>query len=314
MIRIINFDVGQADCFLLHFENDKKYFNLLIDGAYQKNEIVKILEKYLSGQKIQGIVVTHVDRDHISGIKEIVRKRPQYIKDAFFLFNKYDESLISYRDAKVLADDLKKFFPMDKVVKSYSRSFSQKQNLKLNEKSDQNLELQINLMSKGQRSKCEKVEPDVVNITVLGPDIDNISKFMRNWHDNNKDSELTNRVSICLLVEFDNKKILMSGDGYLKDMEVVLEQIGIDKLDVIKAPHHGAKENNSSLVDMVNKYKCSFVLFTIDLNKDKEGKHPDIEVIKKLKENQSDVKLYCNTTVDANMLEEYIEQKTEVEL
>lgn len=314
MINIINFDVGQADCFLLHFENNKKYFNLLIDGAYQKNKIETMLEEYLSGQKIQGIVVTHIDRDHISGIKGIVRKHPEYIKNAFFLFNKYDETLISYQDAKELADDIRKYFPNDRIIKSYSRSFLQEQNLKLNETSDQNLELQVNIMSKGQRAKYDKVEPDVVNITVLGPDILYIKKFMRNWHENNKNPELTNRVSICLLVEFDNKKILMSGDGYLKDVETVLEQIGIYKLDVIKAPHHGAKNNNSSLVDMVNKYECRIVLFTIDVNNDKEGKHPDIELIKELKENQSNVKLYCNTTVDGSIFEKYIEKKTDVEL
>ena len=52
MIKIYNFQVGQADCILVHFEEnideiepndvtEKRYFNLLIDGAYKKDKITK---------------------------------------------------------------------------------------------------------------------------------------------------------------------------------------------------------------------------------------------------------------------------------
>ena len=105
MIKIYNFQVGQADCILVHFEEhideiepndvtEKRYFNLLIDGAYKKDKIHKKLCDELDKESIQGSVVTHVDEDHISGIIGLVEKKKKMIENAFLLFNKYDESLI----------------------------------------------------------------------------------------------------------------------------------------------------------------------------------------------------------------------------
>lgn len=325
MIKIINFDVGQADCILVHFEKGNKenntyqYFNLLVDGGYKNNNIELKLKNCLGGEKIQGIVVTHVDRDHISGISGMVSDNMEEIQDAFLLFNKYDENLISYNDAKVLAEQFQKMFSSNIQIKSYEESFP----LELMEKINCSKEfLNIEIMSLGQRRKCPHVDVEKVIITILAPSIDNITKFMRNWHGDKVNPQITNRSSIVLLLEFDGKAVLMSGDGQYSEIRDALSQIkNLERIDIMKAAHHGAEQNNIGLKELAIKYHCSEIFFTIDEKKYLCKKtHPNLDLLKELKgiETLNDKKdiihLTCNSEITNDDLLNYLEHKTEMRL
>lgn len=318
MIKIFNFDVGQADCILLHFEKGSKendtyqYFNLLIDGGYQKNNIASNLNDALGDEKIQGVVVTHVDRDHISGILRLVSDSMDKINDAFLLFNKYDESLISYTEAKKLAEQFQKNFSSNIQIKSYEESFS----IELMEKINCNKEfLDVYIMSLGQRRKCPHIDKEIIIITILAPSIENVTRFMRNWHDNMIDAQITNKSSIVLLLEFEDKKLLMSGDGIYSEIGDSLSKIkDLKKIDVMKAAHHGAEKNNIGLKEIAKKYKCSEIFFTIDEKKYNEKKeHPDHKLLEELKSINS-IHLTCSSSLNDGDLSNYLECKTEIKL
>ncbi len=323
MIKITNFDVGQADCILIHFEkgekgkNNYQYFNLLVDGGYKSSDIASKLWTCLEDETIQGIVVTHVDRDHISGILGMVSDRMEKIKDAFLLFNKYDENLISYSEAKELAEQFQKKFSSNIQIKSYEQSFS----LELMEKINCNEKfLNVEIMSLGQRRKCPGIDAEKVIITVLGPSIERITRFMRNWHSDKRDPKTTNEASVVLLLEFDGKAILMSGDGEYSEIRGALSKItNIEKIDVMKAAHHGAAANNIGLKEIAIKYHCPEIFFTIDEKKySREKKHPDLKLLKELKEvetltdHKEMIHLTCSSAItDADLLE-YLECQTEI--
>lgn len=310
MIKITNFDVGQADCFLLHFEKEKKYFNLLIDGAFEKNKIDKLLEEKLDGKKIQGIVVTHIDSDHISGILGIARRKFDAINNAFFIFNKFDENLISYTQAKDLSNEIQKNFSKNLLIKSYMKNFTEELNREINAKNDIDEILQVNLMSLGQRKKYDSLNQNVINISVLAPSQENVKKFMRNWNDERVNASIINLSSIVLLLEFDGITILMSGDGNFVDIGEKLNEIEIKKINLIKAAHHGAKHNNIRLVEIAKLYKCDEIVFTVSDEYDE--KHPSLELLKGLKEINSELVLSCSSEVKDDRLREYLVQTNDI--
>lgn len=315
MIKIKNFDVGKADSILLHFErkdqnlDEKKYFNLLIDGGHAKDEIREKLEEVLGEEKLHGIVVTHIDRDHISGVLDLVsRKNKLDFSNTFVLFNKYDETMISYLQAEKLAVELKSSFKEELLVKSYAKLYSVEDNKKLNSAKDNDSELSVNLMSYKQRKKYSKLDENKVNITILGPDIEYLNKFMQNWKDKIVNAEITNRSSIMILIEFNDIKVLLTGDGYIDEIKESLKQLELEKIDVIKASHHGAKENNKGLIDIVEDYKCGIVFFTITGTDD--NNHPDIDLVKELYDKKC--ALHCSANVTGAELKKYITTKKDI--
>lgn len=330
MIQINNFEVGQADCILIHFEKsvemsdlggnvliEKKYFNLLIDGAYKKSKIENKLNETLGEEQIQGIVVTHIDEDHISGILGLVEKQMNKIENAFLLFNKYDESLISYNQGKELAKQFQKKFASNLQIKSYETEFSQELLDHMN--CDPTI-LPIEIMSLEQRTLAEEIDQEIINITILGPTRDNIKKFMQNWDDNIKEGEITNRASIVLLIEYEGKTIVLSGDGYYIDIKSALSDIrNLEKIDVMKAAHHGALDNNIALVELTEQFHCNHIFFTIDESEyQKKKEHPDTKLLKELKkladEREGPLVLSCNTELGKSDLNQYMIKKNKINI
>ncbi len=70
--RVVFFDVGQGDSILLQTEARQ---NILIDGG-PDNTVVYKLGKYLPfwDRKIDLLVITHPDADHITGLTEVVKR------------------------------------------------------------------------------------------------------------------------------------------------------------------------------------------------------------------------------------------------
>lgn len=344
MIKVTSFDVGQADCILVHMDKElngkRRYFNLLIDGAYKKNQIGKKLKESLGKECIQGIVVTHVDQDHISGILDIVKGMNEKIRNAFVLFNKYDENMISYNEAKDLSILLKTNFPRNMQICSYSRNYWDSLVSQLNQNPKY---LEVELLSIAQRYKCPKIDSNKVYITIVGPSIEEVRRLMRDWKQYNeskkneekpgKNARVINEASIVLLIEFDGSAILLSGDGYFDQdkpctIRKKLEKIkNLDKIDLIKASHHGALENNEGLVDVVKKYHCKKVFFTISqkefVDKMEEeskhpkkapvAKHPDPQLLKDLhdirNQNGDSVELVCSEDINDIRLTNYMKKE-----
>lgn len=292
MIKIINFDVGQADCILVHFEETilkekaeqgetALHFNLLVDGGFKKNKIREKLDECLGKQEIQGVVVTHLDQDHIAGILDLISGNYNKVKDAFLLFNKYDDTLVSYKQAKTLAETFNKNFASNLQIKSYEENFSESLMGKINRNSTN---LEVELLSLEQRIMCPKMDENKVTLTVLGPKQDDVLNLMRIWNDNKKDAAIINRSSIVLLLEYEGKAILLSGDGEFSYIKSALERIeDLEKIDIIKAAHHGAENNNIGLVEVVRDYHCKKVFFTIDENEYVKRKlHPALSLLQEL--------------------------------
>lgn len=282
-VEIKSFAIQQADCFLIKIEESGKYFNLLVDCG--KKGLHNAIENELGDKVLNGVVATHVDDDHIIGIIDMLEKNPNKIinKKTFFLYNKYDESLICYEKGRKLYEQIKQYKHNKLLIKSYAGNYY-KENEVIQRRS-QKTDLPVQLLSLTQRSLIDRksLKKDTVYITMISPEISILKKFMRKWNIDQKSAEYQNRSSIVFLMEFNEKSILMLGDAMVADVDKRLKHIkGLEKIDYIKISHHGAKDNNKGLVDIVSRYHCKKTAVTIKTAQDHEKTHPSRDLITEL--------------------------------
>ncbi|OBI65127.1 hypothetical protein A5667_27455 [Mycolicibacterium fortuitum] len=105
------------------------------------------------------------------------------------------------------------------------------------------------------------------------------------------DSKPANGSSIQLLLEFENRNILLTGDAFAADVRDglrALQQIRIGntdgkheqvpvKLDLVKVPHHGSQQNVTR--ELVEEIDCPLWVFSTDGS---TYKHPDAEAIARI--------------------------------
>lgn len=260
-IVIKTYNVGKADCILIDVDG----FLLLIDGGYAgtMSDIIKSNDL----DNLDGIILTHIDSDHISGILKLIesdsfRENLDKKNDFFVVFNGYvDSSTISYGQGIRLKQCIEKY-PNIKLINIYSK----------------NHEMNIN----GKRVVFEHVEndkedkdenSDSIVIKFISPTKEILRRFMKNWEIVKKDAQLTNKSSIVFLLSYQNKKILMTGDSCTSSFRDKLN--GLTKINVIKLPHHGSKNgNNAEILQLIDEYKCEKVIVST--------KEEDKELDKKL--------------------------------
>lgn len=298
-IEIKSFAVGQADCFLIEMEETCKYFNLLVDCG-DKNLLSEI-KRELGDRKLNGIVATHVDDDHIIGIIDLLENDKNDIisNKTFLIYNKYDESMISYEKGQKLFELIKERSGQKLLIKSYAGNYY-RENAVIKRRS-RDTELPVHLLSKNQRRLIERnaLEKNTVYITMLSPNISILKKFMRNWNTEHKNASLTNRSSIVFLLEFNEKSILMLGDAMAADVGKELKQIrGLKHIDYIKIAHHGARNSNKGLTDIVKQYSCKKAVVTISAEQSRETNHPSRSLIAEL-ENEG-CEIYTSTNYHCN--------------
>ena len=181
-IIVKSFDVGQGDFFLIKVSNSAgKYFNLMVDCG-NKSKLQELVEN-LNGQRLNGIVVTHVDDDHIVGVIELLENYQccDFLNAVFIIFNKYDESLITYEKGNKLYQEIKSRLSQKMLLKSYARNYGREN--KAIERRRKKEELPVHILSKVQRAlmSADMLEEDNIYITLLSPDIDTLKRFMRDW-------------------------------------------------------------------------------------------------------------------------------------
>ena len=238
-MKIKNLSKGQEDFFIITIEKEEmQEINILVDGGKSGSRCVK--ETIESGvKKIDYIVLTHIDSDHIQGLLMLLKKYENY-NDTIIIYNKFINGLISYRQA----EKFEKLIEKKEIIVSY--------------KEYQDNSGMINFLSVNQRKKLV-LDNKKVYFTFLSPDQDKVknlydyySYYIEKGKKRTDDAEIVNRSSIMFILEYQKKSILMTGDGYISDILQSIEQLADPKetvqpiihFDLIKLPHHGSTKNN----------------------------------------------------------------------
>ena len=284
---------GKGDSYIINIEkNDIEKIRILVDGASERKEnkinLYSNLKNMIKkGEKINGIIVTHIDDDHIGGILNLLNDNEMskyLIEDEskfFIIFNDFcDESLISYKQGIRLKEIIEKH-----------------ENITLINTYKENKSIEINNFNIIFRMKDGPEVLDRDNniiINFLLPKKCTLKKLMKAWKCEKKGSTIINRSSIVFTLKYSGKTILMSGDGYFKDIIKILEdEDGFTSFDLIKIAHHGSRNNNLDLQNIVKKYKCKKLMLLTNL----EHKILDEKLINELKEIEN-LKIYCPYNIE----------------
>lgn len=214
------YDVGQGDSIYLNYKN--KYIQIDTGGSSSPyfnpgEQITAKAIKQRGIDKIDYLILTHFDYDHIGGVEKLLE------------MNLVDSLIINRPEVEN---------PLyEKIV------------------SDQNIKL---FYPTGK-------EPLILDNNLIIYLFNNGNKF------NDK-----NDSSIVLLIEFKDKRILLTGDISSNIENELGKKIG--KVDVLKVSHHGSKE--STTMEFLNQVRPDYSI--ISVGKNNYG-HPHPEVLKNLK-------------------------------
>lgn len=285
--EIENLSNGQADCFLITLENElKDSCTILVDGNRENDHInprSEMLERISGLDKLDFILITHCDNDHLGGVLKLFdhytgkskeRDLSRQLENTVMIYNKVTTGAISYKQAETFEQLVRD----RKVINTCSRRYdNQHTMLKL-------LPIRIReILSFGKNNK------NYAYLTFLNPDKDGINKVYNDYRkccDNSKRKEyaaLINRQSIAFMLEFAGKTVLFLGDATWKDIEKKLSVIpNLKSCNLIKIPHHGAEKNNVGTADWAKAHKCS--CFMVTGAEVWDEKHPHKALIEELQE------------------------------
>lgn len=262
MITFYNWAEGQEDIFLISVGEDKKTnTNILIDGGNKNNVPLEMIEKE-EIEKIDCVVLTHIDQDHIRGLINIFKVNKKIFESTVIVYNKFINGVISYKQA----------VEFENLIENYNNRVSYKEN--------QEQHNNIIFLSVEERKLLPKIEKNIIYITFLAPTKDKVGKlyeyykyFKKMEKKESGDDVIVNQSSIMFLLEYGNNSILMTGDGFISD---IIENIKIlsskeilqpiKRLNLIKIPHHGSKENNEQLDELLRTIECNDFIITNKFN------------------------------------------------
>lgn len=307
-IKIHMLDVGNADALILEltdaFDNN---LNILVDGGKQNHS--KRINEYLKSYRIvpEIIICTHLDNDHVGGLKDIVREYKSQIRYVL-------AHLPENHNKKVIEEIIEKASMDERFEKIYAsindlREFVEvvrENNIPIIEPfSDEVLPHDLEKLLKvwkfkilsPSRSFYEKQLGSFRDFKHINESEDTISamynlvnKPCSNLGKGNITPE--NESSVIFEISSIYKKFLFAGDAGLVAFSEIKEHL--DKIYWLKCPHHGSKKNLNE--EIIKKLSPEKVFISADTKK-----FPSYELVSCLREFHSvDVKI---TGESGNLIE-----------
>lgn len=294
-MKIISVGNNHGDCFFIEISNEKDKCVIMVDG--RKGDSVSyslIKEKINEYKKIDYIVLTHVDDDHIHGLLKVFQDEEldKCIKRSIIIYNYVSPSVVSYKQADEFEELLQNHTVISTTMRNYTAYSSQC--LKI-------------ISAELRRELDPDLSKDYAVMTLLHPDWNGIKSVYKNYEVWKKwqikatkngdptDNELINEQSIAFMIEYKNKRVVFTGDGYMKILISKIERFKNfeeKKIDFIKIAHHGAKKNNEGLKEFAENHKC--YQFFVTGKEIWDGIHPNKELVKELLTIDKRVKIYSN--------------------
>ncbi len=321
----------EGDAILVRWGEKHPHYQMLVDMGIE--ETGKEINDKISGlpdeqRTFEAVVVTHIDADHIGGLLScfVDCEEPcAIVKD--FWFNGYMH-LDGHRSNSALeglgvaqAERLSEWLstqPWNNLYDGGSICRIEGEPLKVIElaggmkvtvlgptmqrleklKSEWDKEIKKVLQKKQKKSSVSNLESMGASLPLEIPDTQSLNLLAKQRP--LQDTKAANGSSIVLLLEYDGKNVLLTGDAFAEDLVdaiLVLSSERPLKLDAFKVPHHCSRGNISKkLIEAVD---CTNWLISTDGSR---HKHPDDEGIASiLRYRTTDfVNLFFNVTSDYN--------------
>lgn len=281
-----NLSENQADCFLIVLENkNQEKITILVDGNKESSNyenVKKVIDKKC--ERLDYIVVSHVDDDHLGGIIKMLEGNEwKCAENAKIFYNYVVKRNVSYKQAK----------RFEELIEGRTILSSYKDDYPLDDGF-------LNVLSVDTRKLCMEIEKNKnvkAYLTLIKPahaDIKKVQADCKRVLDGkkNQNSGLINRNSLVILLEFEGKSAIFTGDANWNQIETSLNKfLGADyEMDLIKIPHHGAINNNKQLVEYASKHKTRY--FIVTGNEQWDKKHPNESLIKDIEDKCPNAEIY----------------------
>lgn len=316
MFRVRAIQVEHGDSLLVSYGMDEQPYHLLVDGGPSGSlpTLMSVLKSVRVGGRLrlEALVVTHYDLDHIQGVIELLADIPDWLDIGEVWFNGHHHlrplDILGPREGDTLT----------KLIRnrglSWNASFR-------NQKHGQNDAAIL------QSSKAVSL-PGGLEVRVLSPDQAGLTALARHWTNpvlpppdsesapgdllgrsetwppkrfslNGSatfvsDTSVPNRSSIALLLTFDKKRVLLAADAFSDVIKSGLASLpDKESIDLLKVSHHGSKGNtDKSLLDMLG---CRRFLISTS---GKIHKHPDHALIERLVARHDTPEIFFNYSQD----------------
>ena len=271
-----------GDCFILESKLSNHSTTILIDGGpYQtfKNHLKPTLQKLLLNSKIDLMILSHIDNDHIIGLLdllvEIKNQRESGTKELVNISKMWHNS---FKNLLLLPDEPKQLLANifqgqsliesknileSLIMKGYQQGtdltkLAKSLKIPINQDFGEVIEVEDNVRSTRLKN---------INLHIFGPTKKNLEKLRKEWKEwftkkqqtgktesgliQILDKSVPNLASLMFLAEIKNRRILFTGDGLGPDVidilskNAMLDHSGKFYVDVLKVPHHVSDRNTS---------------------------------------------------------------------
>lgn len=307
MFEIKAIQADQGDALLVSYGSANAPRHLLIDGGMSRS-IVNVLTVLESARqdghlRLEALIVTHYDLDHIEGIIELLDAKPEWLEIADIWFN-----------------GQKHLQPLDVLGKKEGDRLTQLI-----------VKLQLPWNAAFKRRIISNEFPDPVplaggmNIWVLSPDTTTLQNLALEWTgptppaDNveenapdllgkkdtwpvasfgsyaraqfRADTSVPNGSSIAVMLEYGDNSMLLTGDAFSSVVENGMERRWQlpRRVDLLKISHHGSKANTRTR--LLEKIVCLRYLFSTS---GEQHLHPDQAMVARLLDSHPGAELIFN--------------------
>lgn len=246
-MRVHFLDVGQGDCIFIQFPDGK---DMVIDCAnytnssqYQK-ETLEYLDQYVTDDQLDYLMLTHCDSDHVYFMDELLDR---YQVDKVFMPNVLATPTNETLKATIDALDTSMFTDKDTVSSvCYAEFF-------IAALTEPNCEIVLTV-DPDENTNAIVIEETVYRLTFYCPTQQYYDKYGLST------AERKNAISPIGILEYNNRKIMLTGDSNELNEPTFIQRAGQIDCDVLKVGHHGSE--TSSTVAFLDSYDFEYAVIS----------------------------------------------------
>lgn len=231
-------DVGQGDCIYIQLPDGKDMVidcaNYNDDGEYEKKTF-DYLDKYIEDDTVEYLMLTHCDSDHVYFMDELLER---YQVEKLFMPNVLATPGTTSKDKKALQDqidalDTSRFTDKDTVgTITYAEFF-------IAALTEPDCEIVLNVDPDANTNSII-IEETTYRLVFYCPTQEYYDDYGLNT------AERKNAISPIGILEYNNRKIMLTGDSNEINEPLVMARTGKIDCDVLKVGHHGSETSTSN--------------------------------------------------------------------
>lgn len=271
-------DVGQGDCIYIQLPDGKDMVidcaNYNDDGEYEKKTF-DYLDKYIEDDTVEYLMLTHCDSDHVYFMDELLER---YQVEKLFMPNVLAAPGTTSKDKKALQDqidalDTSRFTDKDTVgTITYAEFF-------IAALTEPDCEIVLNVDLDANTNSII-IEETTYRLVFYCPTQEYYDDYGLNT------AERKNAISPIGILEYNNRKIMLTGDSNEINEPLVMARTGKIDCDVLKVGHHGSETSTSNA--FLDEYTFEYAIISCNSYGNKFN-HPRQATLDRLKSHNIEV-------------------------